>query len=322
MSPSFLFVCLDSSFVTGAMSAMHKGSLVCFFSARAEFLELNVIAGMAVGSQQFARMSKEVASSMQTHVKAVAGIPAEEANVLISKILETKLLDEHKRECVDAINDKVRLAYHDPKEDDNGKQACEHPEVWLTQKDWEKMVSSSTCIDERMKCLSLRFCKAGLWYPTEPASRNIVALAYLDQGDACYFMDRALDSVHKFKAMVRVYRSCNVARGPLPKFTVAGPWQFKVDHEEWFVSTYGSEEPTQKIPIDILHYRDICKTIGCRNTKRGLAGGRLAPHTREIHPSCRAFIIGTIDFAGPCDMCDKAADVSWDGWPPRAAEVS
>ena len=104
------------------MSAMPKGSLLSFFSARAEFLELNVLAGMAVGSQQFARMSKEVASSMQTHVKAVAGITAEDANLLISKILEAKLQDEHKRECVDAINDKVRLAYHDPKEDDNGKK--------------------------------------------------------------------------------------------------------------------------------------------------------------------------------------------------------
>ena len=86
------------------------------------------------------------------------------------------------------------------------------------------------------------------------------------------------------KAGVKVHRSNNVARGPLPKFT-AGPLQFKADHEEWFVSTYGSEEPSQNIPIDLHHYGALCKTIGCRTTKRGLTGGRLTPtQGRAIPP--------------------------------------
>ena len=291
------------------MSAMPKGSLLSFFNARAEFLELNVIAGMAVGGQPFARMSKEVASSLQTHVKAVAGIPAEEANVLISKILETKLLDEHKRECVDAINDKVRLAYQEPKEGKAG-QPCEHPEVWLTQKDWEKVMSSSTSIYERVICLTHRFCKAGLWYPTEPACRNIVALAYLGQGDAWSFMDSALASVHQFKAAVKAHRNSNVARGPLPKF-VAGPTQFKADHEEWFVSAYGSEEPAQNIPIDVPSYNVLRMTIGCRNTKRGLAGGRLALAGGRLAPTQgKGIPLGAPSLSAPLTMQDLATFVS------------
>ena len=62
----------------------------------------------------------------------------------------------------------------------------------------------------------------------------------------------------------------------MPKF-VAGPTEFKRDHEEWWLAAFENQEPAAKIPIDLRSYKVLCKCMGCRNTKRGVSRGKLAP---------------------------------------------
>ena len=62
------------------MATIRKSGLLNFVAARAEFIRLNIEAGMQVGSEAYLRMSEATAKAVQTHVEAVAGIPAEEAN--------------------------------------------------------------------------------------------------------------------------------------------------------------------------------------------------------------------------------------------------
>ena len=98
------------------MATICKSGLLNFVAARAEFIQLNIEAGMQVGSAAFLRMSEAAAKAVQTHINAVAGIPAEKANQLITKFLEMNLEEEHRRACVSAVNQKVWLAYQDPLE--------------------------------------------------------------------------------------------------------------------------------------------------------------------------------------------------------------
>ena len=109
------------------MATIRKSGLLNFVAARAEFIQLNIEAGMQVGSAAYRRMSEAAAKAVQTHVEAVAGIPAEEANQLITKLLEMQLVDEHRRVCVSAVNEKVWLAYQDPLEAKNREAIMREP---------------------------------------------------------------------------------------------------------------------------------------------------------------------------------------------------
>ena len=59
---------------------------------------------------------------------------------------------------------------------------------------------------ERVMVLAARFCMVGLWLPTEVAVKNVVALAYLDQGDPISFLESALKSLRAFKTTVKMHR--------------------------------------------------------------------------------------------------------------------
>ena len=96
-----------------AMPQSRKTPLLRFAEARKEYLDLNVMAGLTEESESFKKISDDTSSSIQTHIRALAGITPQDANLVISKNLEMRLLAGHKQDIVGAINDLVWLAYHD-----------------------------------------------------------------------------------------------------------------------------------------------------------------------------------------------------------------
>ena len=118
------------------MAKSCKNPLLRFVEARKEYLDLNVMAGLTEESESFKKISDGTSSSIQSHIRALAGISPQDANLVISTILETRLLAVHKQEIVGAINDKVWLAYQDPTEEPTPKQGIDEPEIFLTKDDW------------------------------------------------------------------------------------------------------------------------------------------------------------------------------------------
>ena len=137
---------------------------------------------MTEESEAFKNLCVATSSSIQSHVRALAGISPDDANLVISKILNLRLLAAHKQDIVGAINEKVWLAYQDPTEEPNLKQGIDEPEIFLTEDDWDILRSPTSSMRDRVGRLATRFGSLGLWYPTETAVRCVVTLAFLDRG--------------------------------------------------------------------------------------------------------------------------------------------
>ena len=140
------------------MAQSRRTPLLSFVEARKEYLDLNVMAGLTEESDSFKNLSAATSSSIQSHVRALAGISPQDANLVISKILEMRLLAGHKQEIVGAINDKVWLAYQDPTEEPTQKQSIDEPEIFLTKDDWEIVRSPTSSMRDRVGRLAARFC--------------------------------------------------------------------------------------------------------------------------------------------------------------------
>ena len=67
------------------MAKSCKTPLLRFVEARKEYLDLNVMAGLTEESEPFKNLSAATSSSIQSHVRALAGISPEDANLVISK---------------------------------------------------------------------------------------------------------------------------------------------------------------------------------------------------------------------------------------------
>ena len=254
------------------MAQSRRTPLLSFVEARKEYLDLNVMAGLTEECEQFKKLSEATSSSIQGHVLALAGISPEDANLLISKILEMRLLAGHKQEIVGIINDKVWLAYQDPTEEPSLKQSIDEPEIFLTEDDWEFVRSPTSSMRDRVGRLAARCCSLGLWYPTETAVRNVVTLAFLDKGDPSSFMDVALQASRSYKALVRMRRTAH--RGPrasLPNFQQSIQ-DFEANHPDWFGIGFSEAGPLVPVPVPTLVLRSLEAQLGCRNTKRGLSG--------------------------------------------------
>ena len=157
--------------------------------------------------------------------------------------------------------------------------------MWLTPTDWEKLVTPGVSIHERVMVLATRFCMAGPWCPTEPAVKNVVALAYLDQGEPSSFLESALKSLRAFKTTVKMHRVAGPTgmKVAMPSFEMSIA-DFKAKHEAWYAAAYAKEAPAERVPIDLHNYRFIRRTMGCRVSKTGL--GRLAPaQGRAVGPA-------------------------------------
>ena len=143
------------------MAKSCKTPLLRFVEARKEYLDLNVMAGLTEESESF-KNSDDTSSSIQSHIRSLAGISPQDANLVISTILETRLLAVHKQEIVGAINDKVWLAYQDPTEEPTPKQGIDEPEIFLTKDDWEIVRSPTSSMRDRVGRLASRFGSLGL----------------------------------------------------------------------------------------------------------------------------------------------------------------
>ena len=56
------------------MSHSRKTPLLRFVEARKEYLDLNVMAGLTEESESFKKISDDTSSSIQSHIRALAGI--------------------------------------------------------------------------------------------------------------------------------------------------------------------------------------------------------------------------------------------------------
>ena len=61
------------------MAKSCKTPLLRFVEARKEYLDLNVMAGLAEESESFKKLSDDTSSSIQTHIRALAGISPQDA---------------------------------------------------------------------------------------------------------------------------------------------------------------------------------------------------------------------------------------------------
>ena len=256
--------------------------LLRFVEARKEYLDLNVMAGLTEESESFSKLSGDTSSSIQSHIRALAGIAPQDANLVISKVLETRLLAGHKQEIVGAINDKVWLAYQDPTEEPTPKQSIAEPEIFLTKHDWDILRDPTSSLRDRVGRLAARFGSLGLWYPTEIAVKCVVTLAFLDKGDPSDFMDAALQASRSFKASAKMRRVAHKGpRASLPNFQQSIQ-DFEANHPEWFRLGYSEAGPLAPVPVLALQLRNLEAQLGCRSTKRGVKCTQAQRDTKAV----------------------------------------
>ena len=120
---------------------MRKASLLTFMKARREYLDLNMQAGMVVGSNKYKTMSQSTVAALTSQVKAVTNIAADEAASMISLLVEAPLTEEDRQQCIQLVNEKVWLADQGLLEASTDKQNVTQPYLFLTASDWEAMES-------------------------------------------------------------------------------------------------------------------------------------------------------------------------------------
>ena len=251
------------------MAKFRRSPLLSFIESRKEYLDLNVKAGMTEESESFKNLSVATSFSIQSHVRALAGISPEDANLVISQILKLRLLAAHKQDIVGAINEKVWLAYQDPTEEPNLKQGIDEPEIFLTEDDWDILRSPTSSMRDRVGRLATRFGSLGLLYPTETAVMRVVTLAFLDQGDPLGFVDVALQASRSFKASAKKRRVAHTGpRKKLPNFQQSIQ-DFEANYPDWFLMGYSEAGPLVPVPVPTLMLRNLEARLACRSTKLG-----------------------------------------------------
>ena len=245
-----------------------RQSLINFFNAKDVLLKLNFRNGMLAGAPDHIELSKSTALTLQQQVKAVRKIDPDEANEIMSITLDMNLFDDYKAEVVASINEKILKA--DGTEDTPAgglptpKQECPNPELFLSGDVWDLLQNPSTTSEQRLMAMMMHFVSIGLWYPTETAVKNIVAVVLHDQGGD--LITRGLQLNKTFKSSIVMHRNKRVRPRPLPADDAwdASPEEFVGNYPEWVADREIVACQIERERLEILKV-----DLGCRGTKRG-----------------------------------------------------
>ena len=249
------------------MATIKKQSLLNFVAARAEYLQLNIAAGMQVGSPEHTRMSNSTVTAMSTHIAATRSIETEQATGMISILTKAPLLHSDLEACLRMINEKVWLADTDGPAARQQLQTIDEPQMYLTSDDWACMMSPRKSVHERVLRLAARFSALGHFYPSESAARNIVALSLMDQGNPHSLVGEALKHIKSYKGMIKQQRQRAKNIAVYPMFD-EGLVAFKTAYPGFYTAAYKDAEPIAP-PIEVMAYKYLVSALGCRVTKTG-----------------------------------------------------
>ena len=225
----------------GAM--LRSPSLAKFADARKQFLLLSLRAGVQVDSARFQQLSRATVANFAAQVKGTKVLSQEEANIVIQHMVDAPMLSEDRTSCIDLVTAKLDDGLTEDAGGAGGsksteKQVVTRPEIYLTQKDWEILTHTTAGTTCRVSCLAKRFGKLGLQYPSEITVRDIVALAFHDQGPPELTMSQALNDSRIFKRLLKQHKVPSQSL-PIFKSTMA---EFKEAWGDWYTASYNAED--------------------------------------------------------------------------------
>ena len=262
-----------------------------YFTTRLEILELNKRSGVAQDSEQFELLSDDAVTSTLRALGAVSSYNADVASKLLDMVLNAPLSDRHKEKLRTAFNRKIRDSWvQDPSIQGCAGApkgfSCKYPEVFLRQKDWDKVTDKAINLNDKFTTLALVFVDLQLFPASECTVRDIAALALLNVEDESHIHGKhGLELVRLSKKIMndvgqgRVFRLSSIGRN-LPDSIL----EFKsADPEGYSIMYDGSPE----------------------NEACGAPAGLLARimRTRHLLP-CRITRAGCSEAAGTGDLGD------------------
>ena len=269
-----------------------KANVASLVKARGELVRLNLVAGMVRGSPEHLTLSKSSATTLGAAIRAAKALGADEANDILQMLLEMPLADTDRQALVRDVNAKaMQSSEAEACPASKLKQEMPQPELWLTAKDWATLTNVGSSTNDRLWCLAHRFLAMGHWYPSPFAVRNIVALAFHDQGAPHTLVAAAVAFNKVYKAHIKTARLKRSAVQPLPGDHAweAGPHAFLAANEYWFNQAFpNSDEGVVTSPIDSARLDAYRSVFGCRTTKAGADMGK-APASVVALPKAPQF---------------------------------
>ena len=222
---------------------------------------------MLEGSPDHEVLSGNTSLALRQQVHGVKKLEPDEANTILSIAIDMDLLEGDKVELTAAINSKILQAQVAPAGDGveacpAPKQECPNPESFLSGDIWELLQDPASSVDDRLHSMMCHFLAIGLWYPTENAIKNIVAVVLHDQvGD---LRTRGLGLNKKLKASIVTHRGKRARVHALPANNAweACPQEFMEKYPEWNAGREIVACPIQTDRIECLKIE-----LGCRTTK-------------------------------------------------------
>ena len=250
-----------------------RQSLLNFVMARKEFLTLSMECGAELDSPKFRALQEGSAQTIAKQIGMAPSLSVDDANALINVIKDAPLLTEGKANLRELIGDKVLQVAKDEVGEAAPakvvKQKTDMAHCFLTADDWRAMKSPQTSLAQRTSVLGIRFMRLGLFYPDEFAVKNVLALAFLDQGEPEAFQATALHYSEIFKKTLKQGRGRQSRE--LPQFDV-DVQEFKSKHPSWYKEGYTGEDEQPSPPqCDVGIMRFMISKMACRKTKAGAA---------------------------------------------------
>ena len=251
-------------------------SLANLVAARVELLDLNLRSGMCADGPRFLRLAETSVDSILAQIRNLALIPSATIVLAMRQFVGTNLLnEEHQNRIRDAMNEKVNHNAPTHNAANCKYQSVREPHKWLPD-GLHNMVwlpgGQQDSVYEKSIAIARFFGSGGLLHGTEPAYRDIAALAMLHQ-EPGNIMSMGQGWLREFKKLSKAVADSKSRSLGVPRHEFETPDALKRDCPEWYKSMYsegvvgegGASEAAQfDEPLRLIQVRDM---LGCRGSK-------------------------------------------------------
>ena len=251
-------------------------SLANLVAARVELLDLNLRSGMCADDPRFLRLAETSVDSILAQIRNLALIPSATIVEVMKQLVGTNLLNEELQNRIrDAMIEKVNHNAPTHNAANCKYQSVREPHKWLPD-GLHNMVwlpgGQQDPVYEKLVELARFFGSGGLLHGTEPAYRDIAALAMLHQ-EPGNIISRGQGWLREFKKLSKAVADSKSRSLGVPRHELETPDALKRDCPEWYKSMYsvgvveegGASKAAQfEEPLRLMQVREY---LGCRGTK-------------------------------------------------------
>ena len=198
-------------------------------------------------------------------------------SAVLRTIVDNDVFDAEKVDAVrEVLNEKLDHQMGNSNASGSLRQKVSQPEKWLPAELAAAVLApcgglpGNTVKHTRVCLLASFFGAGGLLHAEETTSRDIVALALLDDADSNIVND-GLIWVRLFKTTVKqVAKNYAEHRCEINNHDLTSPTDMSRDHPRWFESMYGGKEPGDNT-INAIRLGAVRQLLGCRSTRHSFA---------------------------------------------------